>query len=356
MVAGIGGKTVEECIDLVRTTLNELPPPSFVKTVDLQSYEVMDVLLGKEKDQHQGGRKITDKIQVRDGDVFMWTKLFEDSDVQIKDVLEDIEMDWRHGETSYGYDRRENLFNRGGRPEQLVKLINTRRNTALQAVADALEAKFWGTPDPDDDRAILPLFYWLTKPTSSPTEGFTGGNPSGFDDVAGLDADSYDRWKNYQATYGGSATLDRSDIKTILRMLAELNFKPPRITEGLGRPIMNGNRRFYAGLEFRLELGAMAQDGNDNLGADVAKWMGEPMIAGRPVRYVPKLNDHDDEPFIALNLNYFQFAVKEGDYLHETYVPGGRKRHNEFDIFVDLTCNTWCNNRRAQGIMTNPDA
>ena len=163
----------KDIADLVLGTMNELGPPSFQQiATDLQDYEVMPKWLKSDKVQVDYGIGIQRTLMTSLPDSAKHVGLYEVDDVDVKDLLSSINIPWRHAQTSWAFERRETLMNRG--KALITKVIEPRRVGAMINMADVLEAKAWSCPDVSDDVLPFGLPYWVV---ANATTGFNGGAP-----------------------------------------------------------------------------------------------------------------------------------------------------------------------------------
>ena len=184
---------VSDIEDLVNSTLDNLGPPGFQQIAQrLTDYEIMSRLLKKDRVLINSGKGIERRIMLDHSGAARHTEMYGTDQLNITDVLKLLKVPWRFADTHYAVERRENLMNMP--PSELVDLLDLRRIDAMLSMTEELETKGWKAPtDSSDTLSPFGIAYWLTKNTS---EGFNGGNPSGFSDDGGIDASVETRWRN----------------------------------------------------------------------------------------------------------------------------------------------------------------
>jgi len=128
----------------------------------------------------------------------------------------------RHVNAHYIYDQRLPAFQRGG--TAIVNLVRTKYVGMMVSFYEYLEEVLWSKPDDSaDTKTPFGVAYWVVK---NATEGFSGGNPSGFTSgAADIDSDTYTRWKNYTAQY---TNITKEDLVRKMRRAArQVAFRSP---------------------------------------------------------------------------------------------------------------------------------
>ena len=70
--------------------------------------------------------------------------------------------------------------------------------------------------------------------------------------------------------------------------------------------------------------------------------------------WVPKLDDDTENPVYGIDITSFFPVVLAGDYLRESSPAKAAKQHNVFEVFVDLSYNFLCIDRRRNFVIHNP--
>ena len=333
--------------DLATTTLGELGPPRFSQIAqDLQNYECMGKILKKDKVQFDGGKQIERRIMHTTSGAARMVGLHETDNVNIADTLATLTVPWRHTTTFMAWERREILENKG--KAKIVSLMESKRADMMISLADLMEDEFWSKPDDSNDK--LELFgvpYWIVKNSST---GFNGGDPSGFTSGAGgLDTATYPNWKNYTAQYAAVTKADL--IKKMRTAYRKIQFKSPVNINDLS--LGNGaNYRIYVNESLMADLEDLGEAQNENLGRDIASIDGGTITFRKnPIIWVPKLDEDTENPIYMIDWNKFRPFVLDGDYLRETDPEKAANQHNTWVVYVDLTWNVLCIDRRRQAVL-----
>jgi len=338
--------TDREILDLSTSTLNQLRKGRLVQFAQkLQHYEVMSRIIRSDRVVFQGGKGIQQRVMTDHSDAATDVGFFEEDTVQIKDTLSFVDVPWRHTQTHYAWDRREMLENDG--ESEIVDLLRVRRTDGFLSLAAHMEDKFWDTsPDAADQKSIFPIGYWLPKPTTG-QEGFVANLPTGFTDIGGLDPAVKTGWQHYAADY---AAVSKTDLIAKVRKGVELTqFKSPVGVDDFRMGIGQTNR-WYCNIDTRLAIDTIGESQNENLGRDVASMDGITTLKGAAVIHVPKLNTDAEEPLYGINLDFFYPVFLRGNFMRETDPAIVPSMHNAFVVWVDLSWNIYCDDRRRQQV------
>lgn len=338
--------SADQIVDLVTTTQNELGRMKWTDiATNLTEYEVLPKMLKQDKVVFDGGKGITRNAMVTDSGAAKHVGLFAVDDVNVGDVMKTFTVPWRHTTTSYAFDRREEAMNSGA--QAIVDLIKVRRADAMISLAKLLESTFWGKPATSADTTTpYGLDYWIVY---SATTGFNGGNPTGFSDgCGGLDSTTYTRWRNYTAQY---TDVTKADLIAKMRTAhRKTDFKSPvdipDYRTGKGQSF-----RIYMNETTIAAMETLGEGQNENLGRDLAAMDGTLTFRKNPLIYIPQLDDDTGNPVYMVNWNAFFLAFLRGEYLREEKPTKASKQHTVFEVFVDLTWNTVCVDRRRQALI-----
>lgn len=337
----------QDILDLVATSLPNLGSLKFEQVAqELTNYEIMGRVLREDKITYDSpGVAVNTNIMLRQSGAARMTQIHEVDNVNIADVMGKTQVPWRHTDTSYGFSRLEVLENAG--EGKIVDLLTVRRTDAMISLVELLEDQGWGIPTgPSDKKNVWGIPYWIQKNAS---EGFFGGNASGFSDMAGIDASVETRHRNWTAQY---TNVSKTDLIRKMRK----GYRHIRFISPLGKD--NGYAQGNSGDMYRIYCGEtpyaafeeVGEAQNENLGKDIASMDGMIVFRGNPIIYVPQLDGDAQSPVYMLNFNKMGAMVAEGDYLHESEVMRMPLQHNDFQRFVDLTWNINVRLRRNQAV------
>lgn len=343
----------DDVVDLIRTTLKELGRLKWEDiSLDLQEYIVLSQLLKKEKVGYESGYGIQFDIKYRVGNQAKMTGLYATDDVDVDNFMAQGSIPWRHTTTNWALDRREISMNK--EPARIVNLIEARRINALQSMAVLMESEFWAKPNTSANaKDLFGIDYWAVY---NATEGFNGGDPSGFTSgCAGLPVATYENWKNYSGQYTSVTGADL--IRKMRKALTMTNFTPPVP----GVPSFTGQNRYglYTTYDVIGAMEELLEAQNDNLGNDLASKDGAVTIRRIPVTYVPYLDSNSTkataDPIYGIDWSAFQPIFLQGEYMTETPNKPTATQHTVHVTFLDATLNYICRNRRKLFLLAKSD-
>jgi hypothetical protein len=219
-----------------------------------------------------------------------------------------------------------------------------------------LENAFWTAPASSSVRPtpITGIPFWVQK---NATEGFNGGDPSGFSGGAGnIATGTYSRWKNYTGTFGG---INRDDFVAKVRRARKLcNFQPAH-----SYPAANADPKYVFYTTESVEEGCAKylDYRKDNIGTDMGGTV-KPMFQGFPIEWVPALTGSSEvaydsqNPFYGINWSTFVFAFLRGKEMVRSGPMTKDGQHNVRAVHVDATCQLICNDRRSNFVLYQASA
>jgi len=313
--------------DLVATTLRDLGRLRFqMIATDLQDYEVFSKWFKKDKVAFDTGIGIQRTLMSKLSSAASHVGLLEEDTVNIPDLMDQIQIDWRHVVTSWAFIYQETLMNRGR--AMIANIIEPRRADALLGLVAELEDRAWAIPTAASNKMPNGLPYWIVK---NNTTGFNGGVPYG-STIGGVSLTDSPNFKNYTAQY---TTVNRTDlIKKMRTAHRKVRFKSPISIKDYRQG--RGDRyRIYTteSVLSSLEDEGFAQ--NENLGRDIAQLDNTIVFRNHPVIWVPKLDDDTTNPVYMIDHSTFMPVCLRGDFLRESRSENAPNQHNVFQFFVD---------------------
>lgn len=338
--------TAEDFADLVAATLKDLGRMNFEQIAqNLQDYIVFTKWFKKNKVSFDSGIGIQKTLMNRLTGAAAHVGFMAEDQVDISDVVDQLSVPWRHANTHWGYFFQESLMNRG--KSMIFDVVKPRRADAMISLVEELENKAWASPAVDNKTEPYGIPYWIVK---NSTTGFTGGAPSGHTTVGGVSLTDSPTFKNYSAQYTTSGKTDL--IRKLRTAHRKCQFKSPipgsDYSANVARYSMYVNETTYSEWE---EVGE-AQ--NENLGRDIAPIGGGNYgisFRGNLISWVPKLDADTTNPVYGVDHSTFFPVCLKGDYLRESKPKEAPNQHNVYQVFVDLTYNFICLNRRRNWVM-----
>lgn len=330
--------------DFMTTTLRDLGRMKFGQIAqELQDYEVMSKWLKKDKVQFSDGAGIQRTLMVKTGGAAAHVGLFDEEEVNITDLLKNITIPWRQARTFWAWERRTLMKNKG--KSRINDYIKPQRAGAMIDLAEELETKAWTLPEPSATVDPWGIPYWVVKNSAT---GFNGGYPSGYTTIAGLSLTDAPKFYNYTGTYENVTKADL--IKSMRTSHRKCRFKSPvSIPEFRGG---KGTRyRYYMNEATISVFEELGEAQNENLGRDLAPFDDQMTFRRHPIIWVPQLDADSTNPVYQIDHSTFYPVVLKGDYLRESDSIRTDANHNVYKVFVDLSYNYLCTNRRGNAVL-----
>lgn len=337
----------EDIRDAVRSTQVNYGPPTFRQNAQRYTkYEIFSRWFRDDKVMIDGGRGIERQVMLdEEEDDGVHTGPYAEDVVDYQDVMDAVSVKWVFAKVGWTFNYDEIVSNRDG--EALFDLIQTKRSAKMLKLAKSIENHGWSKPTSSSDR-INPwgVTYWIVK---NSTRGFTGGLPSGFTDLAGIDLDEHENFKNWSNVY---TDVSRQDLIRKMRdARLETEFMSPIEVGGDGDVIME-TYRHYCNNQTYLDLQEKQEDQNENLGPDIGRSnVGALLFNGNPIVSVPALNSDFQDPIYSICHDTFSPVVHEGNFLRESDVIRSAKNADTYVVFIYLKYNFLCVDRRRNSVI-----
>ncbi len=356
------GVSMEDHLDLLATTLRDLPKDKFEVMWTYQRYE-FNRIFDQKRLTIDGGTSVKRNVVLDHTGQAKFRQMFDTDAVNVANVHKEIDIPWTQLSTQYAWDEVE-LLTQMNSAKGYISLIKTRVADALWAWADIIEERGWQTPTNVSDN-LFPygVPYYLNKlDIGGVTGGFLGktirfGDGSTGTICAGLDANvtANAKWKNYADVY---TTVDNSLLKKFRKAFRLTRFYPPRFINNPGSDAETDRIIYTGGDEFDA-LGDMLDKRDDNTrpedlmgGVKVRiNDTGTPFINGHPVVYVPILDDDTDKPIYAVDWSKLRTVVQDGYWMTEKAPMKSPTQHTVLVVYVDGRCCILCINRRTAGFV-----
>lgn len=372
------GIKTSEMLDLLQTTTANLPNNVLPFELDYQRYEVCNRLFAKDRVELDGGTSIVKKVVLDKSGAAKHVRAYEAEAVNVVNVVSSMRADWVRMDTNWSVERGETAMNRSGSgpdgwSKGFIKLIKTRRQPAMVDMANLLEETFWQVPLVDvDNLTPLGFPYWVPKLAVGQADtaaGFYGGRYGGaggvFTSVGGIQpATGADNtvaivggkplWRSYQCAY---TEINHFAIEQMSRMYYQTHFQSPLMVKDLVVPGAVRNFRIWLGVNTLIDLEKFMRLSNDQIGGDLAKYMGVTSFKRQPLVNMSILDQNgvdeagEFDPVYFANLNAFRTYVLRDFYLVEREPIQSPTNHNVFTTYVDLAYCYLCWSRRSQGVM-----
>lgn len=313
---------------------------------DLQDHvAVREMWKGRNKKVFAGGEDWQFDCQVDHNHSARTVDLYETDGSSLTDTMVKGSVKVRHVNAHYIYDLHEKDFQRGG--TSIVDLVMTRYTGMMISLFELLEELLWSKPvDDSDTKTPFGVAFWVTKHA---TEGFNGGNPSGFTSGrAGISTLTNPRWANWTAQY---TNVSKTDLVRKMRTAhRRTQFRSPvsHANPDLGA-MKNG---IYTNDTVIGLLEEVLEDQNMNLGNDLDSKGGRVLFKGSPLTYVPKLNSDTSDPIYMLDWKHLVLGVLAGweNNLSAPYMVPNKHLVRRVDL--DASMNMVATNLRSQAVIS----
>lgn len=349
-------------LDLLATTLKDLPKQQFEVAWDLQVHEFCRIY-SQDRVLVDGGTSIQRNIQLDESGNAHYRKLFDTDSPGVTNVQHQIDIPWCQVGTNYSWEALEVIRQRNS-VKGYINLLRGRRIDGMWSLANILERRGWLTPTTATDNLypmgvpyyINMLNAGITAPGfSGMTIRFQGGTTGTV--CAGIDAATETKWRNYAAVY---VNLDNEWVRVMRRAFLATRFRPPvLIKDAPGQDDPGKQVRLYCGLDELVEIQDLADKRDDSMspkdiaGKNLVDVDGAVYFNRRPFIYIPQLDSDDYDPIYCVDFGKFQPIVQDGYWLEESKPFNDRVQHTTFTVYLDGSHNNLCINRRTVGFVVH---
>ena len=356
-----------ELVDLIATTLADLPKQEFEVGWDNQDYEFCRIYQS-ERMQVDGGTQIERKVMLDNTGNARYRRAFDTDEPTVGNVMHTITVPWTQIGTNYSWDKTEILRQKNS-AKGYINLMKVRRIDGLWALADLIEERAWLTPTSETDDLYpygVPYYlniYTNTSGSLNVGAGFNG-KAVAFQDgtfsytCAGINANSEAKWRNYVALY---TAVNNAMLKTFRTAFWTTKFKAPLIVND-PQDKRSAAKRIYTDIGTVTDLQGFADLKDDNhKGKDVLGNLkmddtGLCYVNRLPVVPIPELSTASYSPIYCVDFQKFIPFVQEGYWMDEGEPMTSREQHTTFTVYVDGAHNNLCLNRRTCGFVLHKAA
>lgn len=334
--------------DFVAATLADLGELKFQQIGQtLQHFEVFSKWFKKDRVQFDSGTQIQRNLMLSfDSTAASHVGLDESDQTGTPDVLVQLQVPWRFAQAGWSiWYKTDVLMNRG--KSMIVNVLDVRRTQALIALVEELETRAWGAV-PSTTNKTLPygVQYWVVE---NATTGFFGALPGSHTAVGGVNPNTHTNFRNYTALY---TSVTKTDLVAKLRTAHRAcQFKSP-VTVSDYRGGLGDRYRLYVNEATIASIEALGEAQNEGLLNDIAAMDGTMVFRRHPILYVPALDARTDGPVYMIDHTTFRPVCLKGDYLRESPAKQNANNRNQYQVFVDLTYNYVCEDRRRNAILS----
>jgi len=361
----VNGVTNANLLDLWITTLNNLPwEGQHEVLLSRHDHPILNEVFDPTKVQSDGGTQLTRKLQYRESGNADWVRPAAVRDRSIVGVLVDVSLPWCGIQTSHSMVAAEMRRNLG--KAKLISMAKVRRTDAMLDMADKIEPRLWATIDNGtDDLHPYGINYHIppitgvqvtTQAGDDTVTHFRGANPVDSDgptdlgEYCGVDVsdDTYARMRSYNDVWDNSAgDITEDGLTKMGRMFRRLHWRSPKLATDLEQGTFSKIKICTA--ETVLEnLEKQAKLQNDQVGADLGRYMGATLFKGLPIEWSEDL-DTTTYPLFMLNLNYIFPVIEQDTDFREDTPMRDIEQPDVFSTYVDLAFQLLCTNRQRVG-------
>lgn len=309
----------------------------------LRQATFMSMLLkpGKIKKSKESGKSFTWTCMVNGSGSFGMVPMVYADQLSNVDTTAVASADWRHWKVDWPEVAQVTAMNTGS-DVQIASTRMLQEKAAMISAMEGLEAQFWQSPvGVSDTLSLWGINIWLPRPTSYTADGFYGTVPSGYTTV-GLNPTTYPNWKNYYFQY--TNVTDEDFVRRLAKAINDTSFES--LVEGIPQFNTDLKRVFFSNYGLIGPLQELLKSSNENLGLDITKYLGKPVISGVPVINVPYLDRETTNPIYGVNVDDFEMAYLDGFWMKPLRIPNMPGFHNVAGNFRDTTCQLIVRNRR----------
>ena len=365
-VIGVSEEVNNDLLDLLKITLEEYPNKNRLNILqERHEWPVMNQMFKNRREQLTSGTMVSENVVLDKDNQAEMIEPYEVTDYSVPQVTLKLTMPLRLASVPWVLEKTEMLRNR--EPNRLMNLIDIRRGKANYDMANLLEERAFKAPDnASDTKNIYGFPYYLVPITGAQvtagTWGHQGANPyysvdtsTSIGNCLGIDSSlpANALWRSYNDVWDANATatsggFSRKDVIKICRMHRHLRFRVPYTATQFQDDEMQSYAMFSG--ELLIEgMESLAQDNNDNLGADLGKYAGSTVVKGTPIQWAEEMDSWTTETLMMINFEYLFPYVFEGDYMSESGPFNESSQHRVFKHRMDLQTNIWTADRRKCG-------
>ncbi len=355
-----------DLVDLIATTINDLPNQTFEVGWDNQDYEFCRIYQN-ERMVIDGGTQIERKVMLDNTGNARYRRSFDTDTPTVGDVIHTIKVPWTQIGTNYSWDKFEILQQKNS-AKGFISLMKVRRVDGLWSLANLIEERAWKTPtNATDDLFPFGVPYYLKFKNAAgsvnTSSGFVGATIDFQDSTtstvcAGIDSAAETKWRNYAALY---SQIDNSVLKAFRLAFMFTRFKAPLFVKDPSDKRV-GAKRVYTDFDTVARLQDLADQrddshrGKDILGNLKMDDTGLVFINRLPVVPIPQLNGASNTPIYCIDFAKFIPYVHDGYWMEEGEPMTDRGQHTTFTVFLDGAHNNLCLNLREAGFVLHKAA
>lgn len=359
----------EALVDLIATTLEDLPKDDFEIMWDSQHYEFCQIYQQNRR-QIDGGTSIERNVILDRNGRAKYRRLFDTDSPVVDNNQHQINVPWTQLSVDYSWDKLEIMRNRNS-TKGYINLMRSRRAERLWDLSELIEERGWSTPTSATDNLFpygIPYYipYLDNGETSGGFKGktirFTNGTTGTI--CAGIDAATESKWRSYGDIYD---RVDNSLLRKLRQAVRRTRFRPSPIAIQTGDDKVGSPIKMYANDDTVTELEDLGDKRDDNnapkelSGKLLHNFDGTIYFNRMPIVYIPQLDgvtvvdgtsaDFSPDPIYCVDWTKLQPIVQDGFWMEESEPISDRSQHTTFTVFLDGSHQNLCINRRTAGFV-----
>lgn len=310
-------------------------------------YLFVDRVIKGKKFKIRGSHTIQENLQVRNNSSFELGGAYDPTQAHVQDVANKITETWSSNRchTMWADDE---LVYQGDSDSEIIDVYDQRVHAMENDYVEGMEYQFLGTPSSSSQSPmpIKGLKYWLQ---SNATEGFNGGDPSGFSAGAGnVSTGTVPAWANFTNSFSVVSQTDLFD--KLSRALKFCDFRAPNPYPSIYE---EGHRwSILTTLDNIQEFEVYTTGANDNIGTDIGRFRGMVTFRGIPLEYWWVLSHPDStavdsaDTLYGVDWNTWNFYFQRGFDGKIDVLPMGAQQVGVTTMWMRTIAQLMCGNRR----------
>lgn len=321
-------------------------------TTDLQDFLFTDQILNQANVKEVDGKSFSWKVQTTStGSAQNVGADYLDNPSQV-DTLGDATAEWRFIKVDYATNKRINDLNSGR--ERIIDMEMAQEKAAMVSMFELLEYNAAGPSVASTDN-ITPwgIRTWITRQYVSAgsnvaytADGFFGGKLSAGPTLGISDA-TVPRHRNWYGQY--TSITDNDFVSRLKKGLRRTKFKAPtNLMPQLGgrmQRLFLATETVVAGVEDLLKAS------NENLGLDITRYLGTPVIQRMPLFWWPALETDTTGPCYFINMGDVIIYRQKGWWMRKTHYENYPGQHLNKADFIDSGYQLIMPNKRNSGVL-----
>lgn len=356
-------------LDLLATTLKDLPKDQFEVMWDSQAYEFCKIYQ-ENKRQIDGGTSIQRNVILDRNGRAKYRRLYDTDEPVVDQNQFTINVPWVQLSTDYSWDVLEIMRNKNS-SKGFINLLEARRTERLWDLAELIETRGWQTPT-NVGNTLYPngIPYYINYLNDGVTAGGFAGQTIRYQDgstgtlCAGIDASAEPKWRNYADVY---SKIDNSLLRKLRQAVRTTRFKPAPNVPTPGKDAIGSTIRLYANNNVCTEMEDLADKRDDNnaptdlAGKMLHNFDGTVFFNKMPLVYIPQLDgltvaggsgtSNTPDPIYCIDWSKLQPIVQDGYWMEESKPMVDRGQHTTFTVYMDACHQNLCINRRTAGFV-----